>query len=365
MEAAELAAVAVGLVAATVTGAATGAGESVGAAVTEAVRARLGASERGRAALDRLDADPAAPAAREEAQGVLAEEIEADPEWRRRLVVQVSAPSSRTSDSIVITGSRVSRSHIALGPLTINNTPGTRVFLAAALVLVLALVSLGTYGAVQVFTSDDSPGTASPRASRSTGTSGSANDRAAPQDVTSAEPSTGAEDDGGGSPEVDSGAWIAAQREATEVLPTEDEMPRRLAVRLSPKLTASAEGCDFGVVTYTYDDTYEDVASFLAAPCVTQEGAEDEYDERVSKLELNSRTALKKATMPALGDERAGYVSGVPGAGTQSSHMIVRTGRFVLTFTYGPVPLKSAFPRDLETMMRTFVKKAQERPATL
>ncbi|MGC9378039.1 hypothetical protein [Streptomyces sp. MH13] len=47
METAELAAAAIGLLAATVTGVATGVGERTGAEVVQVVRERLGASERG------------------------------------------------------------------------------------------------------------------------------------------------------------------------------------------------------------------------------------------------------------------------------------------------------------------------------
>ncbi|MFI6695119.1 hypothetical protein ACIBLA_25870 [Streptomyces sp. NPDC050433] len=92
MEATELAVMAVGVVTAAATGAGTAVGEGAGAAVTELVRARLAGTERGRAALEGLDAD-GDTAAQSEAQDLLREDIEADPELRRRLKLHLSVIS--------------------------------------------------------------------------------------------------------------------------------------------------------------------------------------------------------------------------------------------------------------------------------
>ncbi|WP_051854817.1 hypothetical protein [Streptomyces sp. NRRL B-1347] len=156
MEAAALAATAVGVLAGALTGVATGVGEGAGTAAVELVRARLAVSARGRAALEGLDADATDPAARAETQNVLAEEIEADPELRRQLTASLSSATSTThlTGSVVIKGSRVSRSHIAIGPLTVNNTPGGRAALTIGLVVLLAVLSLGAYGGVQLLAPD-------------------------------------------------------------------------------------------------------------------------------------------------------------------------------------------------------------------
>ncbi|MEK8169799.1 hypothetical protein NKH77_08260 [Streptomyces sp. M19] len=75
------------------------------------------------------------------------EEIEADPELRQQVRLQLSAPRTDTTGSLLITGSRVSRSSIALGPLTINNTRGGRAVIALTAALLLALVVVAVYGA--------------------------------------------------------------------------------------------------------------------------------------------------------------------------------------------------------------------------
>ncbi|MEU6996091.1 hypothetical protein ABZ953_36250 [Streptomyces sp. NPDC046465] len=157
MEAADLAARAVEVFIAVAAGAASGVGQGAGTAVGELVRSRLAGTERGRAALARLDADQGSPVVRAEAETVLSEEIEADPELRRQLAVHLSAPSTFNRETVIISRSRVSRSPISVGPLTINSTPGGWAVLACSAVLLLALVVLGVYGGVQVLTSDDSP----------------------------------------------------------------------------------------------------------------------------------------------------------------------------------------------------------------
>ncbi|MFI8302476.1 hypothetical protein ACIF80_03280 [Streptomyces sp. NPDC085927] len=87
---------------------------------------------------------------------VLREEVEADPELRNRLEQHLSGIMAHSS--VVITGGRVSRSPIAIGPLTINNTRQARGRFVAAAALLVALVALATYGGVQLFGADDSPG---------------------------------------------------------------------------------------------------------------------------------------------------------------------------------------------------------------
>jgi hypothetical protein len=157
VEATELAVIAVGAVTAVAAGAAGSIGEGAGTAVAELVRARLAGSERGRAALQGLDTDPENTAARSEARDALREEIEADPELQRQLVTELTSSETHTSGSIVLTGSKMSRSQISLGPLTINNTRSARSSLAVAAALLALLVALGAYGGTQLITTDDSP----------------------------------------------------------------------------------------------------------------------------------------------------------------------------------------------------------------
>ncbi|MFJ3725641.1 hypothetical protein ACIPYQ_24125 [Streptomyces sp. NPDC090045] len=293
---------------------------------------------------------------------MLREEIEADPDWGRRLMVYLSAPSSQNVGSVVITGSRVSGSHISLGPLTVNNTPGGRALIAAAVVLVLALVTLGTYGAVQVLTSDGSPRSASTGATPGNKPSGPIGEGSGPQPSGSTGPSAGAGSAGTSSGATNGGAAFPTEREAMEVLPTEGEVPSRLEVRLPPKVTASTSGCATGVVTYTAAGEYEDLATFRAEACGSTRDAEFTYEFRVRQLEHNDGLALKKTTMAALGDERVSYQSEYAVGRNKGSHMIVRVGRFVLTLTYGPISSDAAFPQDIESMIRAFVENAQAKP---
>lgn len=157
METSELAALAVTIMTATATGAAGAVGQGAGTAVAEALRARLVSTERGRVALDTLSRAPGDPAAQDAARSVVREEIEADPELRRRLLSQLTAPGTNATGSVLISDSRVSRSSIALGPLTINNTRGGRAVIVLVAAVLLALVVLAGYGSVNLMTVDDSP----------------------------------------------------------------------------------------------------------------------------------------------------------------------------------------------------------------
>lgn len=164
---------------------ATGAGTEAGRALGDVVRARLGTSDEGRDALARVSADPADPAAAQGLQEVIREAIAADPEFQGRVAAAMAGPSPATppahtishsyKDSIVIgAGSKVRRSQISLGPLTINNTRSARASLTAAAALLLALLALAAYGGAQVISGDDSPGVSSGTSSRSPRTASSA-----------------------------------------------------------------------------------------------------------------------------------------------------------------------------------------------
>ncbi len=157
METSELAARAVAVMTATVTGAACAVGQGAGAAVTDALRARLASTERGRAALDTLNHAPEDPDAQDSARSVVQEEIEANPELRRQLQLRLTAQGTNATGSLLINGSQVSRSSIALGPLTINNTRGVRAVIALGAPLLLALVVLAVYGGTNLLVVDDSP----------------------------------------------------------------------------------------------------------------------------------------------------------------------------------------------------------------
>jgi hypothetical protein len=119
MGAGELAAVAVGVLAAAITGGATSVGEQAGVAVAQVVRNRLGASDRGRAALANLEETGASSEAQAEASAVLAEEIVTDPQLQQALTVHLSAPHA--AGGVVIDRSRMRGDNpILVGSGTIN-----------------------------------------------------------------------------------------------------------------------------------------------------------------------------------------------------------------------------------------------------
>ncbi|WP_409235530.1 hypothetical protein [Streptomyces sp. PA5.6] len=104
-------------------------------------------------------------------QAALTEEINGDAEFAGRLAMLLHATAQQNTGSVVLTGSKVTRSHIALGPLTINNTPAGRLSLGVGLVLATLALVLVAYEGVRLLDPADSPRNtpAAPRSARSTG----------------------------------------------------------------------------------------------------------------------------------------------------------------------------------------------------
>ncbi|MBO3682362.1 hypothetical protein J5X86_46710 [Streptomyces sp. NEAU-YJ-81] len=174
-------------------GAATAVGAEAGRAVGDLVRARLGTSEDGRAALAGISADPADPLATQGLQEAIREALAADPDFRDRMAAVLAGPPPAAAPvytvtpsyngSIVIgSGSTVRRSQISLGPLTITNTRTTRASLTGIAAILLALMSLAVYGGVQMVTGDDSSRHSSGTSSRH------------PRDAVSSAPASGTSD---------------------------------------------------------------------------------------------------------------------------------------------------------------------------
>ncbi|MFI8291370.1 hypothetical protein ACIGBL_19765 [Streptomyces sp. NPDC085614] len=152
MEAGELAAAAVGVLAAVVTGTTAGIGEQGCAALVPVVRTRLLASERGRRALAGLETGPESPEARAEAAAVLRGEAEADAEFRRALALLLSEPATGPRARPVRTGSRFGTGRARFGGPW---GPARRALLA---VLLAGVVALLVYGGVRLFGGDDGTG---------------------------------------------------------------------------------------------------------------------------------------------------------------------------------------------------------------
>ncbi|MFJ2770442.1 hypothetical protein [Streptomyces sp. NPDC087300] len=165
------------------TAAASGAANT---AASELVRDRLGRSARGRAALDAVAEAPDDPEASGSARAALADEIDADAEFAGRLAVLLHAPSHQYTGSVVMTGSKVTRSQIALGPVTINNTRTGRLALVTGVLLVVLVVGIAVYGAVRLFGTTDGDADDPPRG----GSSASAGERSGAGGRTAALPPT-------------------------------------------------------------------------------------------------------------------------------------------------------------------------------
>ncbi|MFC9624888.1 hypothetical protein ACFTXM_34665 [Streptomyces sp. NPDC056930] len=151
MDAPDLAAMAAQALSAAASGAAN-------TAASDLVRGRLSRSDRGRTALDELVNAPDDPETSTGVQAALTEEISSDAEFAGRLAMLLHESSQQHTGSVVLTGSKVTRSQIALGPLTINNTPAGRLSLGAGIVLAVLMVVLAAYGGARLFdNTDDSP----------------------------------------------------------------------------------------------------------------------------------------------------------------------------------------------------------------
>lgn len=132
-------------------------GGAASTATSQLIQDRLNHSARGRTALDGLSASPSDPNAQQDVQAALTDEISGDTEFSDRLALLLHASTQQTTGSVVITGSRLKHNQIALGPLTINNTPAGRMLLAVAIAFALILLALAAYGGVRLINTDDTP----------------------------------------------------------------------------------------------------------------------------------------------------------------------------------------------------------------
>ncbi|MFH8976119.1 hypothetical protein [Streptomyces sp. NPDC017890] len=336
METAELAAAAIGLLAATVTGVATGVGERTGSEVVQVVRERLGASERGRRALAELEEAPDAERARGEAEAVLRDEVEADAGLRYALTMHLYPPVTQTRGSVVITGGRVSRSQITLGPLTINrpSTTGGLVALAVALVVAVTLI---VYGGVQVVTTDDSPGTA--------------------------DAAGGADAAVGKAP----AARALSPAETKQVLPALEDMPPDWT-EIGGRQAESGGDCHQGRAKYNYQGS---VPRFLAVEfevyaCRETWMASEGYKESLAE-DASQKPAKRAISMPRFGDESRTTVHTVEDdymlpPGDAGDHVVswARVGNVVIEMKYGPVEEQEEYPAYVEELMRIVADRARQ-----
>jgi hypothetical protein len=304
------------------------------------VRARLASTERGRQALDGLDADVDASVARPEAADVLREEIEADSALRHYLEQHLT--TSTTHSSVVITGSRVSRSPISIGPLTINNTRQTRGIMAAAAVLLLALAVLAVYGGVQLLKVDDSPGAAPPQQSPQSGTRPAADSETLP----------GQGDDAAG----DTNRFLTVS-ETKKILPTLQDMPRSwIQYRQTASVRPASESAQCHKGRMEYQSTEPNVgfllAEFTVYACPSSEMAADGYRELVRQQRGYDETV--EISMPRFGDESTALVYYKADENDHTANTVVRTGNVVLWLRYGRVDNQPDYSSRVQELTSMF-----------
>ncbi|MGY3061479.1 hypothetical protein ACVWZD_005777 [Streptomyces sp. TE3672] len=327
METSELAAMAVAVMTATATGAATTVGQSAGTAVADALHARLASTERGRTALNTLNQAPEDPAAQDTARSVVQEEIEADPELQRQLQLQLTAPGTNATGSLLITGSQVSRSSIALGPLTINNTRGGRAVIALVAALLLALVVLAIYGGARLITVDNSPG--------------SSQDSSARHAVRALNVS-----------------------EVKRVVPDLPSMPS--GWERSGSLAAGTDeenGCTgaqarFSTNNWNDGSTRTVWAEFTVRSCPSAALTAKAYKEARSGVANNNRA--KEISLPELGDQHAAITHYNIDLAETTAVALLRVGTVPVELEYQPVPDDSGWSREFEQLASTVAARAQQ-----
>lgn len=327
MEASALAAMVVAIVTATATEAAGAVGQGAGNALADALRARLAATERGRTALSTLDRAPDDLAAMASARSAIQEEIEADPELSHQLQVQLSAPSAQTTGSLMINGSRVSRSSIALGPLTVNNTRAGRAVIALIAALLVAVVVVAVYGGVKLFVLDDSPG--SPR--------------------------------GGGSHAVR--ALNAA--EVRRVVPDLGSMPGEWKRDGSVESGESKSlGCSVAqgkfVSAYGRDSSGTLVRTvFLVWSCPSAATSAKAFEQ--GRAALTSNGGADELPLPELGDQRAATSTHDAGLDETSARAIIRVGTVLIDLRYEPaLSTDQEWSAEFEQLATVVADRAQQ-----
>ncbi|MEU8465694.1 hypothetical protein [Streptomyces sp. NPDC029003] len=359
------------------TGAATAVGNEAGRAVSDLVRARLGASEDGRAALDGVRADPADPSAVRGLQEAIREALAADPDFHSRLAVVLAGPppnvpptgavSPHYTGSIIIGGSsKVRNSQISLGPLTITNNRATRASLTGIAALLVALLALGLYRGVQLLTGDDSPRSA---------TAASTDPKSST--ATPSRSASGTSDDA--APVVRDAAKVQ------QILPDTASLPQGWAIASGSPTT---EQCRSGRVGVSKDKQFHYVCKtgpvldlqsgydpgpgvdynkvqveVLAYPSVAA-AAEGFAGVEVENADSNEAKQVTEVTLPSYGDESSGVsmIASVPSIGLQSTQglTVVRCGSIVVRVVISDDNGTTVDLDALNAFTRTVTARAQQ-----
>ncbi|MEE1805402.1 hypothetical protein [Streptomyces sp. BE133] len=353
MGAGELAAAAVGVLAAVITGTATGVGEQAGATVAQVVRDRLGTSDRGRAALADLEETGASPDAQAGASAVLAEEIETDPRLQHALTVHLNEPHA--ADGVVIDRSRMRGDNpIMVGSSgTINIRKPTSaagmVALALAVLVVLAVIALAVYGGSRILNSNDSPGSAHGSTSGTVGK----NDGSASSS---------------GSEERTTAPRALTVAETKNVVPGLEDMPSGWAVFSAPNGFSPEEdkGCNRGTAIYENPEKNSGNLHvlYVVTACRDVRTVIDRYAELLKRTETSDPEETRIA-MPKCGDESFAtsytVTDGVSFENGDRVEMRARVGAVFIDMTYGPIgdgPYRLDFLERAQELMQLVCDRA-------
>lgn len=359
MGAGELAAAAVGVLAAVITGTATGVGEQAGAAVAQVVRDRLGASDRGRAALADLEETGASSEAQAGASAVLAEEIETDSRLLHALTVHLSAPHA--ADGVIIDRSRMRGDNpILVGSGTINfrkptSAAGT-VALVLAVLVVLAVIVLAVYGGGRILSPDDSPESGRGSTSTAGKSAGSASGS------------------GSGSEERTTTPHALTVAETENVVPGLEDMPSGWAVFSAPNGFPSEwdKGCNRGTANYQNPEKNSGnlMALYRVTACRDVQTVIDGYAKLLKGVETSDPKETRIA-MPKCGDESFATSYTITDGQSDSNgdhvEMRARVGAVLIDMTYGPIgdgPYRLDFLERAQELMQLVCDRAVDSQST-
>ncbi|MFV5995854.1 hypothetical protein ACNPQM_26375 [Streptomyces sp. NPDC056231] len=335
-------------------------GEHAGAAVAQVVRDRLGASDRGRAALADLEETGASPEAQAGASAVLAEEIDADPRLRHALTVHLSAPHA--AGGVIIDRSRMRGDNpILVGSGTIKfrkptSAAGT-VALVLAVLVVLAVIVLAVYGGSRILSSDDSPDSGHGFASATAGK----NDGSA-------------SGSGSGSEERTTTPRALTVAETKDVVPGLEDMPSGWAV-FSARNGFPAEGdtgCNRGTANYENPEKNSGnlMVLYRVTACRDVRTVIDGYAELLKSVETSDPEETRIA-MPKCGDESFAtsytITDGTSDSNGDRVEVRARVGAVLIDMTYGPIgdgPYRFDFLERAQELMQLVCDRAVDSQST-
>ncbi|MFI1161738.1 hypothetical protein [Streptomyces sioyaensis] len=307
-------------------GALTSVGTGVGQAVSDIVRERFATDERGRSAVQAVDDQPGSTEATASLRSVLRAELEADPEFARKISAALeeppSAASSRSaSGSITIDGTTMRGNQtIALGPVTFHNTRNVRLSLVGAALAFLALVILGIYGGTRLVT--------------------------------------------GGDPGQERAVTALSVADLRQVIPgpgslpaqwTRPKPPEHLAGRQAPGLVATE------TVDYLMGDP--DAELSLIAAGFTDAGKASNFLRAMKKRDDPDGQAEKmgiSVPMPKIGDELWAVAGPASSSDSGGAYLVLRVGTVVVSINGHDTDDQAFATSRLEILARMMAKRAQQ-----